>query len=127
MAASLSSIFVAAIAAVIAIFCLAIAAWQARPNSPPQNRAQRMGRSIIVGFLANGVVFSIATIVGVLDQDFQWTGNTFVGIACIAVPLQLLATVGTYIQFGYLPWMQRQVNTAAKDRPRMRDDANSHN
>jgi hypothetical protein len=76
--------------------------------------------------MATGVVISIVTIVGVFDRDFQWTGNSLVGLACIAAPLQLLVTIGTYIQLGYLPWMQRQVSKAAKNLSQMRDDANSH-
>lgn len=125
MLASFGSILIIVMAVVLAVSCLAIAVWQFRSSSPPANRAQRLSRSILVGFTITGGIFSMVTIAGALDVGFEWTGNTVAGIVCLAIPLQLMATIGAYIQFGYLPWMQRQLSKAAKGHSRMPDNSDA--
>ncbi len=53
-------------------------------------------------------------IVGALEPQFRWSWGGVLGVGCVAIPLQLMATIGAYVQFGYMRLMQQKLTKIAR-------------
>lgn len=103
-------------AGLFGLSCLLIAGWQARPSSPPVDNLERLQRSILVGFMTSGCFISIFVIAGILDMDFQWSFEGLVTSLCLILPFQAMATVGSYVQFGYASKIRQHLSKVAQQK-----------
>lgn len=108
MQQQLMSYLILVVAIAVGIVCLVAVGWQFRSSNAPANQTERIKRSVLVGLLANGSLLSMLVISIALDTDFQWSVSALAGSLCLFIPVQIVVSVGAYVQFGYLPWMQQQ-------------------
>ncbi|MCS7252242.1 MAG: hypothetical protein RMK32_09640 [Anaerolineae bacterium] len=100
------------------LLCLIFAARQANPFRPPITYRERIRRAVAVGLLTGVGFLSLFLIIDVVyDSGFQWTiGSIVVSWLCIVLPLQILAAVGTYIEFVWQDKIRRYLaNLAGKN------------
>jgi len=122
MQRQLISYLFGALATVVGVACLVAVAWQFRSSNAPATQAERIKRSLLVGLLTNGGMLAMLVILGVLDTNFKWSLSALVGSLCLFIPVQIVVSVGAYIQFGYLPWMQRQRRKAITGTSEVHDE-----
>lgn len=85
------------------LLCLIFAARQVNPFRPPVTHFERLRRAVTVGLLTGVGFLALFLIIDlVYDSGFQWTIESLaISWLCIVLPLQLLATIGTYIEFAW--------------------------
>lgn len=85
------------------LLCLIFAACQVNPFRPPVTYYERLRRAVVVGLLTGVGSLALFLIIDlVYDSGFQWTIESLaISWLCIILPLQLLATIGTYIEFAW--------------------------
>lgn len=98
------------------LLCIIFAARQVNPMCPPVTHRERTRRAVIVGLLTGIGFFSLFLIVDlVYNSGFQWTIESLaISWLCIILPLQILATIGTYIEFAWQEKIRRYLAHLAK-------------
>ena len=94
------SIAIVLVVFVVSLFAI-LAARQVNPFHPPATHRERLRRAITVGLLTGGGLLSmllIADLVG--DSGFQLNLTSLAILwLCLILPFQVLATIGTYVEF----------------------------
>jgi 4-amino-4-deoxy-L-arabinose transferase-like glycosyltransferase len=111
--------------------CLIFAARQVNPFRPPATRGERLRRAVIVGLLTGGGFLSLFLIIDLIfNSGFQWTIESLVlSWLCIILPFQILAMIGTYIEFAWQEKIRRHlVNLAGEPdkRPKTGEKSSSN-
>ena len=96
--------------------CILFGAWQARWSGLAISHSERIRRSVLSGFSAGGLLLSVFIIAGLLDSAFNWSFEYLVVIVCITVPLQIMATTGTYVRLGSISAVYQQVSKAVHEK-----------
>ena len=101
---------------------LVISVWQqVRPWTSPMAASAKFGRSVSIGF---GVSVSIFCLFAILDlwsgpnAIASWNLQSVLASFCFVLPLGVIATIGSYINFGVMDKLRAQV-TKLKDKRRL--------
>jgi membrane-bound metal-dependent hydrolase YbcI (DUF457 family) len=100
------NLFLLVLASFCFLLCLILASRQVNPFRPPSTHRERIRQAVTVGLLTGGGFLCLLLIIDlVTDSGFQWTIESLATVlVCLILPLQLLAMVGTYIEFA---WQER--------------------
>lgn len=97
------------------LICLGLSAWQMLPSRIPITSRGRFLQALLAGALTAGFLISLLAIGYILDKQTKWSLGDFLLIfLCCIFPFQLIATIGTYLGFLQIDWMQRQLRRLAE-------------
>jgi hypothetical protein len=91
-----------------------MAGWQVRASKFPSTAHMRLRTSLIVGFIASAFAASLITTVGLIDITYRWSWTILIAIGCVALPMLMITTVGTYVSLGVNTQMVQFASTRLK-------------
>ncbi len=69
--------------------------------------SRKLQISIVVGFLVSGLIGALFVVAGLTDPDYKLSFGTVIAFSCLALPCQVIATVGTYLQLEFIDRLKR--------------------
>lgn len=119
----LANFLLFALLASFLLLCLIFAARQVNPFRPPITSSERVRRAITVGLLTGMGFLSLFLIIDLItDSGIQWTFESLIiSWLCIVLPLQILATIGTYIEFAWQDRIRHHLTNLAKRNHKHKD------
>jgi len=109
------------ILALVCIACLIAMVWLMKPKTLPLSRRDRIKRSIAGGLFTGVGIASILMAAFMLAPNYHLSIESVSILLCLAIPAQLMATIGTYVQLGYLQMyhqaLRRIVETQERKSP----------
>ena len=93
------------VSTILTILSLLLIGWESRWWTPPMSNKEKISRSIKTGL---GVIMFIVCSLTAFDLTKSlhaienWKLVSYFGLLCIAMPLGLVATIGTFIGFTIL-------------------------